>query len=70
MVSTMHPTLLSVSLRQVAIPRYDKSQQDGQGDRAPQQTWPVKRGAVDVVLFEGWMLGFPPFSDSKKVTNV
>lgn len=55
---------------EVAIPRYDKSQQDGQGDRAPQQTWPVKRGAVDVVLFEGWMLGFPPFSDSKKAADV
>lgn len=52
---------------QVAIPRYDKSQQGGRGDRAPKEAWPVKRGPLDVVLFEGWMLGFSPFSDSKEV---
>lgn len=55
---------------EVAVPRYDKSQQGGRGDRAPRESWPVKRGALDVVLFEGWMLGFPPFSDSKKAAEV
>lgn len=55
---------------EVPIPRYDKSQQGGRGDRAPQEAWPIKRGALDVVLFEGWMLGFPPFSDSNEAAAV
>lgn len=40
----------------VALPRYDKSAHGGRGDRAP-TTEPVE-GAVDVVLVDGWMLGF------------
>jgi D-glycerate 3-kinase len=44
----------------VAVPRYDKSQNAGRGDRAPQDAWPQVKGPVDVVLFEGWMLGFAP----------
>ncbi len=44
----------------VAIPRYDKSAHEGRGDRAPASAWPSVRGPVGVVLFEGWMLGFPP----------
>jgi D-glycerate 3-kinase len=42
----------------VDVPRYDKSAHAGRGDRSPVTT-PV-RGRVDVVLFEGWMLGFQP----------
>ncbi len=44
----------------VPLPRYDKSAFSGQGDRAPKEAWPVAAGALDVVLFEGWMLGFAP----------
>lgn len=40
------------------VPRYDKSLRGGYGDRAPQEAWPVCEGPVDVVLLEGWMLGF------------
>ncbi|GKF16332.1 hypothetical protein Tco_0061250, partial [Tanacetum coccineum] len=36
------------------LPRYDKSAYNGRGDRADPSTWP------EVVLFEGWMLGFKP----------
>ncbi|GAB4816968.1 hypothetical protein N2152v2_004014 [Parachlorella kessleri] len=42
----------------VPLPRYDKSAFEGQGDRADPSTWPHVEGPVDVVLFEGWMLGF------------
>jgi D-glycerate 3-kinase len=42
----------------VALPRYDKSAFQGKGDRSDPSTWPVVQGPVDVVLFEGWMLGF------------
>ena len=41
-------------------PSYDKSQYDGKGDRASESTWPIVQGALDVILFEGWMLGFKP----------
>lgn len=42
------------------VPRYDKSAFGGHGDRADPSTWPVVNGPLDVVLFEGWMLGFRP----------
>lgn len=47
----------------VPLPRYDKSANGGRGDRAPSETWPTATLPVDIVLFEGWMLGFRPQSD-------
>lgn len=47
----------------VAVPRYDKSAFQGQGDRADPAAWPAVEGPVDVVLLEGWMLSFRPISD-------
>ncbi len=43
----------------VALPYYDKGAHRGRGDRPPRPAWPVIAGPVDLVLFEGWMLGFP-----------
>lgn len=40
----------------VDVPRYDKSAHGGRGDRSDEVT-PI-RGQVDLVLLEGWMLGF------------
>jgi D-glycerate 3-kinase len=45
---------------QVALPRYDKSKNQGRGDRADPGTWPRVQGPLDIILFEGWMLGFRP----------
>lgn len=45
---------------EVAVPRYDKSCHGGRGDRAAESAWPVVKGPLDIVLFEGWMLGFSP----------
>lgn len=43
------------------IPRYDKSLRAGRGDRADPSQWRVLGAKpVDIVLFEGWMLGFEP----------
>lgn len=42
----------------VPIPRYDKTQFSGKGDRRPREQWTVLSGAPDVVLFEGWCFGF------------
>lgn len=44
------------------IPRYDKSAYNGRGDRADPCTWPEIEGPLEVVLLEGWMLGFKPLS--------
>lgn len=46
----------------LALPRYDKSQHQGQGDRADRSLWPQVVLPVDVVLLEGWMLGFRPLA--------
>lgn len=42
----------------VKLPRYNKSAYNGAGDRAHPAAWPEVQPPVDVVLFEGWMLGF------------
>jgi D-glycerate 3-kinase len=44
----------------VALPRYDKAAHGGLGDRAPPASWPAVAGPLDLVLLEGWMLGFAP----------
>lgn len=55
--------------RDIAIPSYDKSAFSGQGDRADTGTWRVvnKKGeeTVQVVIFEGWCVGFRPLSDQE-----
>lgn len=47
----------------VPVPRYDKSAFAGRGDRADASTWPVVSGPLELVFFEGWMLGFKPVGD-------
>ena len=48
---------------EVSLVRYDKSAHSGRGDRKPKSEWQSVKGKVDVVLFEGWMLGFRPLLD-------
>lgn len=50
--------------RVVSIPRYDKSAHQGQGDRAPASEWTRIAGPIDLVILEGWMLGFKPVDES------
>lgn len=44
----------------VAVPGYDKGAHGGRGDRRPRTEWREVTTPLDVVLFEGWMLGFSP----------
>lgn len=44
----------------VAVPVYDKSAHGGRGDRAAEALWRREVGPFDLVLVEGWMLGFAP----------
>ena len=50
--------------KEVALPRYDKSKNEGRGDRAERSSWPNVQGPIDIILFEGWMLGFSPVSEA------
>ncbi|KAH8655452.1 D-glycerate 3-kinase [Xylariales sp. PMI_506] len=51
------------------IPQYDKSAYSGQGDRVPNSQWETinRHGTpkVQVVIFEGWSVGFRPLSQSE-----
>lgn len=44
----------------VSIPKYDKSAFSGRGDRAPKDKWVHLSDETDVLLLEGWCLGFEP----------
>lgn len=52
---------------EVALPRYDKWANSGRGDQVPQAMWKPAKTPCDVLLLEGWMLGFKPTSDSEAV---
>lgn len=49
------------------IPAFDKSAYHGSGDRLPQDLWKVvnqtEDAKIQVVIFEGWCIGFTPLSD-------
>jgi D-glycerate 3-kinase len=47
----------------VSVPRYDKTLRGGRGDRAARELWPEITAPLDIVLLEGWMLGFAPVAD-------
>lgn len=44
------------------LPRYDKSAFNGQGDRVPEEQWPIVNGSgqpkINIVILEGWCIGF------------
>lgn len=48
----------------VSVPRYDKTLRGGRGDRAAREFWPEITAPLDIVLLEGWMLGFAPVADA------
>jgi D-glycerate 3-kinase len=45
---------------ELRIPSFDKSKFNGEGDRAPEAEWPTITRKPDVVVFEGWCVGFRP----------
>ncbi|CAO2653244.1 Nn.00g026550.m01.CDS01 [Neocucurbitaria sp. VM-36] len=48
---------------ELKIPSFDKSKFNGEGDRAPICEWPRVQGKVDVIVFEGWCVGFQALSE-------
>ena len=49
---------------EVLVPVYDKSAHQARGDRAPASRWRRVTGAFDMVIVEGWMLGFVPVDEA------
>lgn len=59
--------------REVKVPEYDKSLFSGQGDRVPEKEWKVVNRPgeekIQVVIFEGWCVGFSALSDEEVRTK-
>ncbi|MEZ5318758.1 MAG: hypothetical protein R2752_15270 [Vicinamibacterales bacterium] len=49
---------------EVEVPVYDKSAHGGRGDRAARDRWRRVTAPLDIVIVEGWMLGFTPVPDA------
>jgi D-glycerate 3-kinase len=49
---------------EMRLPAYDKSAHAGRGDRAPLGEWRRVVGPLDLVVLEGWMLGFAPVDEA------
>jgi D-glycerate 3-kinase len=47
----------------IALPAYDRAAFMGKGDRRPEEAWPRVEGPLDLVILEGWMLGFGAVED-------
>ncbi|KAI7862031.1 P-loop containing nucleoside triphosphate hydrolase protein [Spinellus fusiger] len=62
-------SLLAVDTSQGKLPVYNKSLHHGLGDRTPESEWPVVDLPVQIILFEGWSLGFKALSDSSLVAS-
>ncbi|RIB09276.1 P-loop containing nucleoside triphosphate hydrolase protein [Gigaspora rosea] len=53
------------NVNDVLIPFYDKSLKNGRGDRANVDRWNKVSPPFDIILFEGWSLGFKHLSKSQ-----
>jgi D-glycerate 3-kinase len=49
---------------QTLVPVYDKSAHQGRGERAARPAWRLVTGPIDLLIVEGWMLGFPPLDEA------
>jgi D-glycerate 3-kinase len=59
-------TLTSLQERQpTSLPSYDKSQFAGAGDRAPETSWTKITTPLDVLILEGWCVGFKALPDGQ-----
>jgi D-glycerate 3-kinase len=51
-------------------PSYDKSAWNGMGDRRPIDNWKNQQGAPDIIIFEGWCVGFYPIPEANIAAKV
>jgi D-glycerate 3-kinase len=50
------------------IPSFDKSLFQGDGDRLPRSQWPSVNGPLDILVFEGWCLGFQALPEDELIS--
>ncbi|KAF7725573.1 hypothetical protein EC973_009528 [Apophysomyces ossiformis] len=62
---TVFKQLLESEGELVLIPTYNKLLHNGRGDRMDESTWQKVYGPIDIVLFEGWSLGFKALPDKE-----
>jgi D-glycerate 3-kinase len=55
---------------EVLLPAYDKTAHGGRGDRAPVAAWRRFVGQPDLVIVEGWMLGFAPVEEHQLLPDL
>lgn len=53
----------------VMLPRYDKSANQGEGERLNNERWDTVQLPLDIFLLEGWMLGFPQRKDTDNLSK-
>ncbi|KAG0009439.1 hypothetical protein BGZ80_002386 [Entomortierella chlamydospora] len=54
----------------VPIPSYDKGLYSGRGDQIPRDQWPQAEAPFDVILFEGWSLGFKSIRNADQLSEI
>jgi len=69
-VRTIERLLAADETSVTPLPAFDKSAHDGQGDRLPEPAWPEFRGRPDIVILEGWMVGFARLPDADLAAHV
>ncbi|KAL8743141.1 MAG: hypothetical protein Q9190_004480 [Brigantiaea leucoxantha] len=47
----------------VLVPTYNKAARNGQGDRRAKEQWVEVKRPLDVIILEGWCIGFRPLSN-------
>jgi len=55
---------LKNSEQNILIPTYNKALKNGRGDRAPESEWQNVSPPYDIIIYEGWMIGFKSLNDN------
>ncbi|KAF9896813.1 hypothetical protein BX616_006711 [Lobosporangium transversale] len=61
---------LTSNVISVPIPAYDKALHSGRGDQLPREQWSHAEAPFDVILFEGWSLGFKSIRDPLRLQQI
>ena len=52
---------------EIKVPVYNKAAYNGLGGRWKESDWLTIQGPLDLVIFEGWMLGYSPVGPDNEV---
>jgi D-glycerate 3-kinase len=72
-LSLLLSTLKAVMQRRVDVPmpKYDKSQKSGRGDRMDQRDWSILNASkVTCIIIEGWCIGFAATEDHDELSRI